>query len=100
MTHCTWPCTLQALASAGTSQCIQQLEDNVTDLRAELEATQNDLARVKATLEFKDEELARKADELSQLNNKVKVCKSLLRSEFDYEFLLFNDTYGAFHYTV
>ena len=56
---------------------MMKLEENVTDLRSELDATRNDLDRLKATLDFKDEELARKADELTQLNNKVKVsCSS------------------------
>ena len=63
-----------------SSTCLQDLEENASDLRAELQATQNDLAKLKATLEFKDEELARKTDELTQLNNKVKVSRLGQRS--------------------
>ena len=56
-----------------TTPSMQSLEKDVTDLKSELQATQNQLSKVKATLEFKDEELARKSDELNQLNSKVKV---------------------------
>ena len=52
---------------------LEELEQKVVDLKQELNATLNDLDKMKATLEFKDEELARKSDELTQLNNKVKV---------------------------
>ena len=60
-------------SSLQTTPSMQSLEKDVTDLKSELQATQNQLSKVKATLEFKDEELARKSDELNQLNSKVKV---------------------------
>ena len=54
-----------------------ELEQKVVDLKQELSVTLSDLHKVQATLEFKDEELARKSDELTQLNQKVKVSNQM-----------------------